>query len=87
MSVGIFIPTTYGQLCTMHHALIVFTLIVIQGHRDLNLDNNTCSFFPETVQAIPITFAVKIVRRKVNIFFSRSDDFNLSFKVTIAPQT
>ena len=36
-----------------------------QGRTDLNNENNKCSIISETVQAMPIKFAVKIVRLKV----------------------
>ena len=36
--------------------------------------------YSETVQAIPITFAVKIVQLKVDIIFSQSDDLALHSK-------
>ena len=40
----------------------------IQGHRSESL------IISETVRAMPIKFAVKIVRLKVKIIFSQSDD-------------
>ena len=43
----------------MHHVLIILTLTFIPGHTDLNHENNKCSVISETVQAIPIKFAVK----------------------------
>ena len=49
----------------MHHVLIILTLIFIQGHADLNHKNNKCSIISETVQAISIKLAVKLVRLKV----------------------
>ena len=61
----------------MHHVFIIVTLTFIQGHTDLNHENNKCSIILETVQAIPIKFDVKIVRRKVLIIFSQSDDLAL----------
>ena len=55
----------------MLHLLIILTLTFIQGHIDLNHENNVCSIITETVQAMPIKFAVKIVRLKVyNMSFS-----------------
>ena len=56
---------------------IILTLTLIPGHTDLNNENNKSSIFSETVLAIPITFAVKIVRLKVYIIFSQSDDLAL----------
>ena len=61
----------------MHHVLIILTLTFTQGHTYLNHENNKCSIISETVQAIPIRFAVKIVRLKVCIIFSQSDDLAL----------
>ena len=61
----------------MHYVLIIWTLTFIQGHTDLNHDNNKCLIISETVQAVPITFAVKIVQVKVYIVFSQSDDLAL----------
>ena len=53
----------------MHHVLIILTLTFIQGHIYLNHENNKCVVISETIEAIPIKFAVKICRRKVNIIF------------------
>ena len=61
----------------MHQVLIILTLPFIQGHTDLNYDSNKCSITSETVQAVPIKIAVKIVRLKVHITFSQSDDLAL----------
>ena len=49
----------------MHQVLIILTLTFIQGHTDLTHENNKCFIISETVQAMPIKFAVKIVRLKV----------------------
>ena len=62
---------------SMHHVLIILTLTFIHGHRDVSHENNKGLIISETVQAIPIKFAVKIVRRKVHIIFSQSDDLAL----------
>ena len=63
---------------TMHHVLSILTLTFIQGHTDLNRENNKCSIISETVQAMPTTFAAKIVRLKVYIItFCQSDDLAL----------
>ena len=48
----------------MHHVVIILTVTSIQGHTDLNHEINKCFIISETVQAIPITFAMKIVRLK-----------------------
>ena len=44
---------------------------------DFNLENKKCLIISETLQAIPIKFAVKIVRLKVYVIFSQSDDLAL----------
>ena len=49
----------------MHDVLIILILTFIQGHTDLNPENSKCSIISETVHAIHITFAVKIIRLKV----------------------
>ena len=43
----------------MHHVLIILSFI--QGHTYLNHENNICSIISETVEAMPIMSAVKIV--------------------------
>ena len=58
----------------MHPVLIILTLTFIHGHTGLNHENNKCSIISKTVQAILTRFAVKIVRLKVDISFSQSDD-------------
>ena len=46
----------------MHHVLTILTLPFIQCHMIyLNHESNKCSIISETVQAMPIKFAVKIV--------------------------
>ena len=58
--------TQYKQNTKMHHVLITLTLTFIQGHTDLNRENNNCSIMSEKVfQAICFKFSVKIVRQKV----------------------
>ena len=57
----------------MHYVLLTLTVTAIHGHTDLNHDNNKCSIISQT-QAIPITFAVNIVRLEVYVIFSHSDD-------------
>ena len=49
----------------LHHVLIVLTLTFIQGHTDLNHENNKCLTISETIQVTPIKFAVKVFRLKV----------------------
>ena len=45
--------------------LIILTFTFIQGHTDPHHENNKCLIVAETIQAMPIKFAVKIVRLKV----------------------
>ena len=47
-----------------------------RSHR-FNHENDKCAIISETVQAIPIQFAVKMVRLKVYIIFNQSEDFTL----------
>ena len=49
----------------MHHVLIILTLAFMQGHTDRNYENNKGLIISETIQAMPLTFAVMIVRLKV----------------------
>ena len=45
----------------MHHVLIILTMTFIEGYTDLNHENNKCLIISESIQAMPIKFAVKIV--------------------------
>ena len=49
----------------MHRVLIILAMTLIQGHTDLKHENNECLIISETIQAMPINFAVKIVRLRV----------------------
>ena len=49
----------------MRYVFLILTSTFIQGHPALHHENKKCSIISETVQAIPIKFAVKIVRLKV----------------------
>ena len=49
----------------MHNVLIMLPLPFIQGHTNLNHENNKCSIISDTVKPIPIKFAVEIVGLKV----------------------
>ena len=71
----------------MHHMLIILTLTYIQGHTDLNHENNKGLVISKTVQAIAIGFAVKIVRIKVYIIFSQSNDLALHSRSITASKT
>ena len=55
----------------MHHVFFILTMTFIQGHADLNHDNNKCLIISETVQAMPIKFAVNIVCLKVYMTIAR----------------
>ena len=72
---------TFGMVTTsdmvMHDVLIILTLTFIQDHTHLYYETNKCSSISETVQAIPIKFAVKIVRLNVYIILSQSNDLAL----------
>ena len=61
----------------MHPVLIILTVTVIQGHTDLDHENNKYSNISQTVQAMPIKFTVKIVRLKIYLIFSQTDDLTL----------
>ena len=51
-----------------HHMLISLTLTFVQGYTDLNHENSKCLIISETVQEMPIKFAVKIaVQLKVSM--------------------
>ena len=47
----------------MHHVLIMLTLTFIQGHTDLDHENNKCLNISEIIQAMHVKFAVKMVMR------------------------
>ena len=49
----------------MHHVVIMLTLTFIQGYTDLNHEINKYLVILKTVQAMPSTFAVTIVRQKI----------------------
>ena len=51
----------------MHRILSILTLTFIQGHTDRSHENNICLIISDNIQAMPIKFAVKIVRLKVYI--------------------
>ena len=61
----------------MHHVLIILTLTFIQGHTDLNHENNKCMIISNIIQALPITFAAMIVRLKV--YMTTSSPITLPF--------
>ena len=42
----------------MRHVLIILNLIFIQGHTGFNHENNKCLIISETIQAMPLKFAV-----------------------------
>ena len=69
----------------MHHMLVILTLTFIQGQTDLNHKNNKSLIISVTMQAMPIMFAVKILRLK-SIWPLPVRWPWLSFKVTSASQ-
>ena len=77
--IAIKFDTVTASVTRMHHVLIILTLTFIQGHTDLLHENNQYSIISETVQAMPIKVccAMSLVRRKVYIMFSHSDDLDL----------
>ena len=54
----------------MHRVLILLTLTFIRGHPDRNHENNKCLTISKSIQAMPIKFAVKVVRLKVYIYIT-----------------
>ena len=56
----------------MHHVLIILTKVTL-----IKIVKIISSIILETFQAMPIKFALKIVRWKVYIIFSQSDDLGL----------
>ena len=64
----------------MHCVLIILTLTFIQGHTDINHKNNKCLIISEIIQAMPISFTVKIVQLKV--YMTIASPMTLTFKVT-----
>ena len=74
-AIAVKLDTMTATVTGMHHILIILTLTFIHGHTDLNHENNKCSIISGTVQAMPIRFAVNIIRRRVYIIFS--DDVDL----------
>ena len=63
--------------CLRYRLYIILTLTFIQSQADLNRENTKCLIIPESVQTKAIKFAVPIVRLKVYIIFSQSDDLAL----------
>ena len=62
----------------MHLVLIILPLTFIQGHADLNHENNKCLIISEIIQTMPTTFAVKIVRLKRVYDHCQYDDLDLN---------
>ena len=63
----------------MHQVLVILflTFIQFQGHTDFNHENYKCLIISETIQAMPIKFAVKTVATKMSIIHCQSDDLDL----------
>ena len=72
--------TVTASYMVMHLVLIILTLTFIGGRIGINDENNKCSIISEPVQAMHITFAVKIVRLKVYKICSQSNDLALHSK-------
>ena len=67
-AIAIKFDTVTASVTRMHHVLMILTLTFIQGHTDLNYENNNeCSIILEAEQAMSIKFAVNIARLKVYI--------------------
>ena len=75
----IILGTMIASVIRMHHVSILVILTFIQGHTYLNHENNKCSIVSETVQAMPITFAVKIVRLKPKIYMIFASPMTFTF--------
>ena len=75
----------------MHHMSTILTLTFIQGHTDLNHENNICLIISTTIQAMPIKLAVEIVPLKVYMIIASLVTLTftqgLSPKVTSVSQT
>ena len=56
----------------MHHVFFILTLTFIQGHTDLNHENNKLSIVSQTFQAVFVIFGVNIVRLRVYIIVASS---------------
>ena len=55
----------------MHHVLIILTLTFNQSHIDLGHESNQCLVISESIQAMPIKFAVKLVQLKVYVTIAK----------------
>ena len=69
----------------MYLVLIILILTITQGHTDLNHENNKYLITSESIQAMAVMFAVKIVRLKVKMTIASTMDtrsqilFNLQY--------
>ena len=63
-----------------HHVLIILTLTFIQCRTALNHENNKCLIISKAIQAMPLTFAVMIVRLKVCLYDRQSDALDLHLR-------
>ena len=59
--------TVTASYMVMHRVLITLTLTFVQGRIHQHDENNKCSIISETIQALPIQFAVKIVRFQIDM--------------------
>ena len=67
----------------IHHVLTILTLTFIQGHTDLDLENNKCLIISENIQAMLVKFTVKIVGLKVYMTIARPMTFNLHSRLQV----
>ena len=56
----------------MQHVLIILTLTSIQGHTGRNHEKNKCLIISETILAMPIKYALQIVRLKIYMTIASS---------------
>ena len=62
----------------MHHVIIILTVTFIQGPTDIN--HEMFYYFRNLFQTMPIKFTVKIIRLKVYIIYSQSDETDLNWR-------
>ena len=77
-AIAITFKTVTASVTRMHHVFMTLTLTFIQGHTDLNHDNTKCVIISDTVQAMPIKFAVKVGSPTKGLYDScQPDQFDL----------
>ena len=75
--IAIKFDTVTASVTGMRHVFMLLTLTFIQGHTYFDYENNKCSIISETVQAMPIKFAMKTVRLEGLCNLCESDDLDL----------